>query len=125
MVKWMFKVKWDEHRAVSKHKVCLMVKGAPAYASAPASSGRFQPPPPPPVDLLLLPSSLLDPVLLPIVGEVIVVNPVGACCPELVTGGVVAVTPDHLHQPPCRRPHRAPPWVIAINLCARRQPWLL
>jgi hypothetical protein len=45
MVKWMFKVKWDEHRAVSKHKACLMVKGAPACASAPASSGRFQPPP--------------------------------------------------------------------------------
>jgi hypothetical protein len=26
-VKWVFKVNWNEHRAVSKHKACLMVKG--------------------------------------------------------------------------------------------------
>jgi hypothetical protein len=26
-VKWVFKVKQDEHEAVSKHKACLMVKG--------------------------------------------------------------------------------------------------
>jgi hypothetical protein len=26
-VKWVFKVKRDEHRAVSKHKACLVVKG--------------------------------------------------------------------------------------------------
>jgi hypothetical protein len=27
MVKWVIKVKWDEHRVVCKHKACLMVKG--------------------------------------------------------------------------------------------------
>jgi hypothetical protein len=27
-VKWVFKVKWDEHGAVSKHKTCLVVKGS-------------------------------------------------------------------------------------------------
>jgi hypothetical protein len=26
-VKWVFKVRWDEHRAMSKHKAHLMVKG--------------------------------------------------------------------------------------------------
>jgi hypothetical protein len=26
-VKWVFKVKWDEHGAVSKHKACIVVKG--------------------------------------------------------------------------------------------------
>jgi hypothetical protein len=26
-VKWVFKVKRDEHGAVSKHKACLVVKG--------------------------------------------------------------------------------------------------